>query len=144
MINIIKPGYTLFFNSYLGDADYYNTEAITGLSRAQAQLLEKFAKLCVSGYNFPDKSIYARNDESVDFDKVLQHFSISEVENIFNAVWPDVVLDSYEPDQLEDALNDLVCECLGNREPYTERLPYFDFIKVAYFENQQVLQNTVG
>jgi hypothetical protein len=143
MIDVIKPGYTLFLSSYLGDADYYNTNTITGLTKPQALLVERFVQRCISGYNFPDSSVYSRDSESLDMDRLLTHFSMGEVEMLLTAVWPGVVLDSHEPDQVEEAMRDLVFELLGHSDPHNGELPSFDGLKAAYFDNNKVLTNRV-
>jgi len=142
MINIIKPGYTLFITSSQGDQEYFNTEAVTGLTFAQAALVEKFAKLCVSGYKFPDRSIYSKDCGNLDMDRVLRHFSEEDLNLLFRAIWPECTLDSWETDQVEGALRDLIHEIFGTFTEYY--MAQFEFLKVAYFESSQVLQDSVG
>lgn len=139
----IKPGYALFITSYLGDADYYNTEIITGLSISQAKLVERFVRRCVSGYNEPKTSLYNENGDGFDMERVLNHFDIGEIENLFLAVYPGAVLDSFEDTQVAEALRDLTYDLLGGTDPNTNYLRCFSSLKIASFSESHELINTL-
>ncbi len=144
MINQIKPGYTLFITSYIGDADYYNTEVLTGLNRQQAQLVERFVRRCISGYNHPEDSVYDKHSERFDMGRVYRHFSFEEIARLFDAVYPGTYLASKEDEQVAEALKDLALDILGCPDPYTDHLRTFTGLKVAYFSEGQALTDTVA
>lgn len=139
----IKSGYALFITSYLGDADYYNTEIITGLSSNQAKLVERFVRRCVCGYNSPETSIYNRDGDGFDMVRVLKHFDIGEIENLFKAVYPWAVLVSLEDEQVEEALRDLTYDLLGSTDPNTNYLRFFSSLEIAYFTKEHQLISTL-
>lgn len=140
MIDQIKPGFTLFITSYLGDADYYNTEVITGLDRQQARLVERFVRGCISPWE--EKSIY-NEDERIDISKVKEQFALGEIECLLNAVYPGAVLNSFEDSQVAEALSDLTYDILGTACEYTSSLRCFSGLKVAYFSDHQDLTCSV-
>jgi hypothetical protein len=144
MINEIKPGYTLFITSYLGDADYYNTEVVTGLNRSQAKLVERFVRGCISGYNHPEVSLYDRDGDKFDMSQVYRHFTESDLDNVFNAVYPGAVLSSRQEEQVAEALSDLTYDLFGSACEYTGSLRCFDGLKVAYFPDHQTLEDSVN
>lgn len=139
----IKSGYALFITSYLGDADYYNTEVITGLTVYQAQLVERFVRGCISGYNEPKTSLYNKDGDAFDMARVLKHFEIGEIENLFKAVYPGAVLDSLEEEQVAEALRDLTFDLLGSTDPYMDYLRHFSSLEIAYFTKEHELINTL-
>jgi len=139
----IKPGYALFIDTYLGDADYYNTEIITGLSREHAVLIERFVRRCISGYNYPNESVYNRNGDGFDMSRVLNHFDIREIEQLFNAMYPGCVLDSLDDESVAEALRDLTLDLFGSGDPHTSDLRQFSSLKVAYFNVEHPLIETL-
>ena len=145
MITEFKPGYTLFITSYLGDADYYNTETVTGLTLGQAKLVERFLNACISGYNHPDKSIYSRNSDEIDLYRVAKHFSLEEVTELVKIFYQnlnDVNID-WNDDGLSYLLRDLTYDLMGHGDPHTDYLRTFDSFKVAYFHDSVLLQEHV-
>jgi hypothetical protein len=141
MIDQLKPGFTLFITSYLGDADYYNTEVITGLDRQQARLVERFVRGCRPSWE--PNSFYDSEGTGYNMSTIKQQFSLGEIECLFDAVFPGVVLDSLEDDQVSDALGELAYELLGASCEYTDHLRRFESLRVAYFSDHQDLTTSL-
>lgn len=141
MIDQFLPGYTLFITSYLGDADYYDTKVVTGLTIEQARAVEKFVRACISGYNFPEESIYNRDSNSFDLERVDNRLTKEDLwllaETVFSK--PSVPED---PEALEQDLKDIVVELMGYSDPYTDHLRSFDSLKAVYFTEPVQLRST--
>ena len=141
MIDKFLPGYTLFITSYLGDADYYDTKVVTGLTLEQARAVEKFARACISGYNFPEESIYNRSSNCFDLERVGNHLTKEELwllaETVFSK--PSVPEDA---EALEQDLRDIQVELMGYADQYTDHLRNFDSLKAVYFTEPVQLRST--
>lgn len=143
MIDQFLPGYTLFITSYLGDADYYDTKVVTGLTIEQARAVEKFVRACISGYNFPEESIYNRDSDSFDPKRVDKHLTKEDVLLLVSVIYTDSSIpeggwNSYAI----EALRDCAIELMGCSDPYTDRLRSFDYLKAAYFTEPVQLRST--
>lgn len=140
MISEFKAGYTLFITSYLGDADYYNTEAVTGLTLEQAQLTERFLRRCISGYNFPNKSIYALQSDEIDLERVAKHFTPEELASLLK--WDKGTTIEWN-DELGSALQDLTYDLMGHGDPYTDCLRSFHSLEAVFFPMDVAMARTI-
>lgn len=141
MIDQFLPGYTLFITSYLGDADYYDTKVVTGLTVEQARAVEKFVRACVSGYNYPEGSIYNRNSDGFDIERVADLIPKEDLWLVAEVVFskPSVPEDAKA---LEQYLGDILVELMGYSDPFNDQLRAFDSLKALYFTEPVQLRST--
>ena len=134
MTNMIPAGWRIEVTSWENDGDYYNTTILEGLDEDVARFYVELAQL------FGDSDIDAANafdNEDVEWDKLIIAFKaiVAKYPNVLRKIWhqPDeaVIEEHLSDDQIEDSIQDVVCDILDSSEVVIFRV--FESYKAYYF-----------